>query len=328
VEKVSYRKNFRDIVRGYSSSNYKGQSVYIKHLTPHDQIEIEEIEENYYNKAVKRGVPTREEMLSLLREEGDWTDAEEAGLEKERVFLKNLIEAKSKIVLPSHLASQDKLITESREKIQKKEQEKEALLGNTCEKYALERTNDYYIIKSFFKDSDLVRPLFLEKEFDYLTSSEVHKVVLIYNQVFSTINEENIQHLILQDFFTAYLGFTEDSMQFFGKPFCELTYCQIKLIVYSKIFKNIFESEENIPEKIRKDPQALMDYASTAKEEKEKLQDKFSQSDGSTLVGATRQDYQELGLGSPGSVDLHEEAKKKGGTLSMQDLMKLSGVEQ
>ena len=71
-----------------------------------------------------------------------------------------------------------------------------------------------------------------------------------------------------------------------------------------------------------------MDFASTAHDERDKIKEKIEGSSGSTIVGATQKDYQELGLGTPaGSVDLHEEARKKGGTLSMQDLMKLSGVD-
>jgi hypothetical protein len=328
VDATAYRKNFRDIVRGYSSSDYGGKTVYIKHLTPHDQVEIEEIEKNYHDRALKRGVPTEEDMLTLLKKEGDWTDEEETRIEQKKAFLQGLLSAKLKIVLPSHMEAQDKLIAKAREEIQAKELEKVELIGNTCEKYAKDRTNDFYIIKSFFRDQDLRKPLFKEEEFDVLSAIDLRKIIALYNTSFSSINEDSIQHLILQDFYTAYLGFTEDSMQFYGKPFCELTYVQIKLIVYSRIFKNIFEVEDNIPEKIKKDPQALMDYATSNNDNKEKFQSKFAESDGSTIVGATKEDYQQLGLGAPGSVDLHEEAKKKGGTLSMQDLMKLSGVEQ
>jgi hypothetical protein len=328
VDATAYRKNFRDIVRGYSTSDYRGETVYIKHLTPHDQVEIEEIEKSYYDRALERGVPTESDMLELLKAEGDWTDEEEAEVENQKAFLQSLQSAKARIVLPSHMEAQDKLIETAREEIRKKEIEKIGLVGNTCEKYSKDRTNDFYIIKSFFSSAELIKPLFEEEEFNDLDAIQLREIVSIYNISFASISEGSIQHMILQDFYGAYLGFTEDSMQFYGKPFCELTYCQIKLIVYSRIFKNIFDSEDSIPEKIRKDPLALLDFASTNKEDKEKFQSKFAQSDGSTIVGATEEDYKQLGLGSSNTVSLHEEAKKKGGTLSMQDLMKLSGVEQ
>ena len=49
---------------------------------------------------------------------------------------------------------------------------------------------------------------------------------------------------------------------------------------------------------------------------------------GAGLFGATKQDLESLGIETKGAgtVSLEEAAKKKGGTLDMQDLMKLSGM--
>ena len=49
-------------------------------------------------------------------------------------------------------------------------------------------------------------------------------------------------------------------------------------------------------------------------------------SSASTIVGATKEDLEELGLEGQSGSTLHEEAKKKGGSLSMKDLMDLGGV--
>lgn len=325
---TSYRRSFRDIARGYSTAKLEGQEVYVKHLSPHDQVEIEEIQEGYHQSALERGVQTREQMLKILRDEGDWTREDERQIEEEERFLASLVSAKSKIVLPSHVSRQNELIKESQAKLNFKLKQKEDLLSTTCESYAQGRTNDYYIIKSYYKTADLTEPLFNEAQFDRLDASVLNAIIEIYNKIFKNLSEDYIQHMTLEPFFSPYLGFTDDSMQFFGKPFVDLSHCQIKLIVYSKLFKNIFENTPDIPEKILQDPKALMEFASTATDERDKIKEKFKESSGSTIVGATQEDYQELGLGTPaGSVDLHEEARKKGGTLSMQDLMKLSGVD-
>ena len=150
MEGTLYRKNFRDIVRGYSSVTLGAEDVYIKHLTPHDQVEIEEIEDSYYQAALKRGVPTERDMLLLLEEEGDWTSEDEKAIAQSQIFLDSLLSAKSKLVLPSHMARQESLISKARGKLEKKQLERVELIGNTCEKYAKDRTNDFYIIKSFF----------------------------------------------------------------------------------------------------------------------------------------------------------------------------------
>ena len=49
---------------------------------------------------------------------------------------------------------------------------------------------------------------------------------------------------------------------------------------------------------------------------------------GAGLFGATKEDLESLGIETQGAgtVSLEEAAKKKGGTLNMEDLMKLSGM--
>jgi len=51
--------------------------------------------------------------------------------------------------------------------------------------------------------------------------------------------------------------------------------------------------------------------------------------DGSTLFGATDEDYEYAGLDKPSDssqVSLQKAAEQKGGSLSMEDLMELSGI--
>tara|TARA_B100001248_G_C27366246_1_gene449168 strand:- start:280 stop:1266 length:987 start_codon:yes stop_codon:yes gene_type:complete len=327
VETVKRRKIFRDVVRGFSTTTLEEDFVYIKHLTPHDQVELEEIEEKYFNIALRKGVPTEEDMLAYLKDEGQWTDKDEKFIQDKELFLENLRKAKTKLVLKSEIDKQAALIDKEQKLLDDKQIQKIGLIGNTCEKYAKDRLNDFYMIKSFFADDKLQEPLFNQDKFDELDNHDIKKVVYKYNEIFEGFSEENIQYTILEDFYNPYLSFAEDSMQFYGKAFCDLTYNQIRLIVYTRVFKNIFDMNENIPESIRKDPAKLLEFGSSSKEEKDKAKDKLTQGDGGTLVGAKQEDYDYLGVEKPtNAISLHEEAKKKGGTLNMEDLMKLHGV--
>ena len=327
METVKRRKIFRDVVRGFSTTTLEEDFVYIKHLTPHDQVELEEIEEKYFNIALRKGVPTEEDMLAYLKDEGQWTDKDEKFIQDKELFLENLRKAKTKLVLKREIDKQTALIDKEQKLLDDKQIQKIGLIGNTCEKYAKDRLNDFYMIKSFFADDKLQEPLFNQDKFDELDNHDIKKVVYKYNEIFEGFSEENIQYTILEDFYNPYLSFAEDSMQFYGKAFCELTYNQIRLIVYTRVFKNIFDMNENIPESIRKDPAKLLEFGSSSKEEKDKAKDKLTQGDGGTLVGAKQEDYDYLGVEKPtNAISLHEEAKKKGGTLNMEDLMKLHGV--
>lgn len=327
METTRRRRIFRDVVRGYSSVVIDDQELYIKHLTPHDQVELEEIEERYYKSALKRGVPTEKDMLEYLEEEGQWTDQDEKTILEKTLYVENLKKALTKLVLKQDIDRQKSVIEKEEKILNEKNIQKINLVGNTCERYAKDRLNDFYMIHSFYKDKELTEKMYTESEFDDLENADIKNVVYKYNEIFESFSEENIQYTILEDFYNAYLSFAEDSIQFYGKPFCELTYNQIRLIVYTRVFKNIFDTNENIPENIMKDPVKLLEFGSSSKEERDKVKDKLSQGDGGTIVGAKDEDYERLGVKKPtGAVDLHEEAKKKGGTLNMEDLMKLHGV--
>ena len=160
------------------------QFVYIKHLTPHDQVELEEIEEKYHNDALRRGVPTEDDMLIFLKDQGDWSEEDDKFIQDKQFFIESLKTAKNKMVLKREIDHQKELIdTETNELIQKQAQ-KVQLLGNTCEKYAKDRLNDFYMIKSFYKNSDLSEKLFSENEFDQLEHNDIKKVVVKYNEIF------------------------------------------------------------------------------------------------------------------------------------------------
>ena len=325
-----YRKVFRDIIRGYSEVIILDKSYFIKHLSSLDQVSIDEIEDKYLTKALDRGIPSREEVLATLFDSGDWTEQEEGEIKKLESFIEQLQKNKTQLVLKSEIDKQNETIIETRAKITELELKKKNLLSNDAESCASKRSHDYYIIKSYYEDKELEKPLFPEESsYEDLYMDEVSAFVDTYNKTFRMFEELKIQEMILQDFYYIYFPFSDDTVGFFGNPVSKLTYNQLKLIVYTKIFKNIFENNKHIPEKIKKDPQALLDYGAIDEDAKQKMKDKLSgDKDGSTLFNATEEDYEYAGLDKPSDsskISLQEAAKQKGGSLSMEDLMELSG---
>jgi len=324
---TKYRRIFCDIIRRYTRVPFDGGYVFIKHLTAHDQIDLEDIEEDYYKKAQDKGLPTERESLDLLIKEGAWTKEDDAFVDEQELYIENLNKGKQQLMLKSQLDQQDKQIEEARAKLVEKLFEKEELLGNTCEKYSKKRLNDHYISQSFYTNEKLSKPLYSKKEFEEVGYSQLGKMVVLHNDQFRLFSEDNIQQTILEDFFYPYMPFSENSMEFFGQPVCDLTHNQLKLILFARVFKNIFDNTENIPEEIRKDPQALLDFSSTSRKGKEELDKHEDKGGATTIVGATKEDYEYMGVesGDRRNVSLHEAAKNKGGTLDMKDLMDMTG---
>ena len=131
METVKRRKIFRDVVRGFSTTTLEEDFVYIKHLTPHDQVELEEIEEKYFNIALRKGVPTEEDMLAYLKDEGQWTDKDEKFIQDKELFLENLRKAKTKLVLKSEIDKQAALIDKEQKLLDDKQIEKIGLRINS-----------------------------------------------------------------------------------------------------------------------------------------------------------------------------------------------------
>ena len=96
-----YRRLFRDICEGYTSCILFKQNVYIKHLAHNDQVDLEDIYNQYYQNALQRGVPTEEETLNFLIQEKEWSEEDEKFIEDQEIFVESLIQSKRNLILKS-----------------------------------------------------------------------------------------------------------------------------------------------------------------------------------------------------------------------------------
>lgn len=327
MEDFHYRKLFQEIVDGYSSCLLFNKQGYIKHQSNEDIVQFEIVYDDFFEKAKSKGLPTNKEISIQLDEEDIWTKKDDAELDAKISFCESLIKNKKNIVLKSAIDSINKQIQTAQKEIDELKFKKDQLFLNSCEKYALNRSNDFFVHKSFFKDKSFSELFFLEEDFEYLTPAEITKLVSKYNQHTDFVNEKNIQKLAVQPFYKMYYSFSDTCSDFYGSSVVETTINQLNLLLYTRIFKNIFEQNENIPERIMDDPEALLDFANTS-ESRENLKSKLQSSDsaGSTVFGATEEDIENLGLQSSQTKSLSKTAQEKGGSLNMKDLMDLSGM--
>ena len=180
--------------------------------------------------------------------------------------------------------------------------------------------SDHFILRSLYKDSSLQEPWYSEEEVGEMTRKEMVEVVRNYNEVYSVFDDINIQKVVLQDFYQPYLPFCEDVTNMFSKPLFELSINQVKLVVYSRMFKNIFEQYSKIPEEIRGDPEKIVDYVNAQEKAKDKLKN-LDKDGASTVIGATKEDYEYLGVQQTPGDSLSAKLKEKGGKMDMKDLM-------
>ena len=327
MEAKGYRLILKEIIDGFSTCHVGKDKHYIKHQAMADIVDFETVYDAHYERAQNRGLPTEEEILLSLKAEGIWTSKDDAEIEKQTFYVESLQKNKKNLYLKSAINQINKQIEEAEETINTLVGQKQDLISNSCEKYATNRANDYYMFSSFFKDPELTSPLNTQEEFEHIEAKKVSELVGIYNKFHHKFSDKNIQHLVLQDFYKIYYSFSESSVDFFGQPIVKLTNSQLNLIIYTRVFNNIFQQHDDIPDKICKDPAALLDFSNST-EAREEIKKKMTESDvgGSSIVGATKEDLEELGIQPNAGKSLESAAKEKGGSLSMKDLMDLSGV--
>lgn len=328
LTKADFKKAFRDIKNGFSEMKVFGSLFYLKHLTFDDQLEIDSAYEDFYEQAKKRLLPTNEECLKRLIEEKQWSDREERKIKEYEKFIEDLNKQKKNLYLRSEIERVNKEIEEGTKQLLVLKNQKAALMAGTAESFAEQKVNDFYILKCLYKDKYFKIPAFTDEEFDSIQSSDLNEIIKKYTDVYKNINDDNIQKIVLQDFFNLYMPFTDSTYDFYGKSLSELSFNQLKLIIYARFFKNIFQQNDKMPEEIRSDPDKIIDYINANENAKKTMEKKAGKENSAqSIVGATKEDLEYLNIVKPGqkTLSLAEEAKKKGGSLSMEDMMKLFG---
>lgn len=334
VEKKYLRKVFTEVIRGLSKmESEQFGTFYIKHLDVFDSEDIDEKNEEYLMYAQNKGLPTEKEKLKQLEEDGLWGEEKQKEIDELVDYIKQLKINKSKFFLKAQIDSVAEQIKNEEEKLQKILSEKIENVGLTAENFASKKINEYYIFKTLYKDKNLENKLFTKEEYDELSESHIIYLIKKFNYNASRFSARNLKRIALSPFFLNDFYLCEDNpMSYFGRPLVDLTYNQSELFSHAKQFKFMLQDMKHRPsQEIMSDPDKLIEVYDAGKNAEKVMSKVDGESDASTIVGATSEDLERLGLQSnedsaQKGVDLAKEAAKKGGNLSMEELIKLHGV--
>lgn len=331
MDEGSLKVIFSEILRGYSLVNSEEYGkIRIKHFNNFDSAELDIKNKLFYDKAVESGLPTKEEKIKFLLEEDIWTEEQNKEVIQLKSMLAGLKNSKSKVFLQVHIDHINQQIEENQLKLSKIELKKADLIGFCAENYAQRRVNEHYMQNAILNEDG--KKLYSPEDFEELPESKLMELINFYNKSTDKFLSNNLKKISLSGFFTNLFYLCEDNAHiFFGKPLVELTFYQIELFGYGRYYKNLLQNAENpVPEGIKGDPDKIVEWFDSAKSAKETLEkSKNAGVDGSatSLVGATKQDLERLGLDNPSeTVNLAKKAAEKGGRLTMEDMMKLHGV--
>ena len=332
LSSAQLRVIYADVLSGFTKvKDSKYGKAFIKHLDTVDAADMDMIRENHYREAKKKGLPTEKERLEYLDEQKEWTSQEENELEGLKSYVKQLEVNKSKLFLERERNSIINQIKEIEIDIRGKSARRMEFIGITSDSFSSKKANEHYIFQSLYKNSKCSESLLSKEEFDELTSKDIYSLVEIYNAHMQPCNATNLKRIALSGFFLNFFYLCEDNpFTFFGKPAVALTFYQAELFGHAKFFKHILQDSKNKPpHDIMDDPDAIIDWYESSKAADaafDKVKDSGNVG-GSSIVGAYKKEMTKLGAIDEGDrfIDLAAEAAKKGGSLSMEDMIKLHG---
>lgn len=314
---------FSEIIQGYTQVHFgEFGSFFIKHANAIDIGLIDLKFEEYLNIAKENGIPTQEDREQYIIKNELWDtkkDFEVVGLES---YLETLRKTKDKSSREVEIKRLKELIKDTEDKIYKIKSEKELKIGATAERYANQKIHEFYIQHACFKTKDLQEQLFEEDNFNELNDIELSKLLSIFNESIAKFNEKNLKHIAISSFFSNLFYLCSDNAHvFYGKPIINLTNYQLDLFHYGTYFKGILSNMEVMPpDDILKDPEKLTEWYLSSKNMKEQMQ---KHGENARPVGLSQEDMKKINKPKQEQgIDLVAEAKKKGGRLNIEDLMK------
>ena len=333
IDKNKLRILFVDILKGYTIAYYKNSKLYFKHNTSIDSGDIDHIKQEFIEKAKKNGLPTEQEKEEYIIKEKLWSTEKNEEIKKIKSYTSGLKQTKSKLFKNDDIAQMNKQINQENVKLFTLIAERKDLLGFTVEDYANKKINEYYMFNSLFKDKDLKNKFFSEQEFDELENKDLSEILEIYNNMNKNYVDKNLKKIALSSYYLSLFNLSDDNPYYmYGKPIVYLTFYQMEVFGYARYFKNaLSEAKHKPPDEYYEDPDKLIDWLESSKNVEEVLsknesnQKKTEGAIATSIVGAKKEDLAKIGKDENG-ISLHKEALKKGGTLSMEDLMKMHGV--
>lgn len=318
-------KLLEEIINKSTLVDFEGNPLYIKHFSFKDQREVDTFGDKIYAKARANGLPTEQEALNFLAKEGLWTSADALKLSQQDEYVKKLEGTLSNLVLAKQINDVKAQLKDEREKLQKLQKLKNDLLRDTCENYTKNKVNNEMLYYSFYKDKELTQRYIDKEDFDHLRHAELAALTVIYNDAMAHLVIDDIKQLALEPMFVNYYNIYADSIHsiFKGHVF-DWSFYQVNLVNYAKIFRNILENVQDIPDHVKSDPDMLLDYAS-GDSHRRKIIDKSRKADSYSLVGASKEDLNTLDLQNQGAKTLNQHVKDKGGNLDMADFAELFG---
>lgn len=306
------KKIYTEIIRGYSTLEWDGSFVYIKHINHFDIFDTDEYYNGRLEYARMKGLLSEEERLEDLKISNKWGVEQEEKIKSLSDYLDLLLKSRKKLITNEDKEVNKKAIEDTQIDLNNLLIEKTRLIGRTCESYAIQKQNEFYLMHILYKDKDFQKFYYDFNTFDELEGYEINELFAASNNALDNLTELNIKYLAVANFFQNIFGLAETVYEFYGKPISQLTFYQSNLSLYGSNYKYMLQQAENIPSTIKEDPEKLEDWYHDV-QNRQKIEEKAG--------GPTNIMGQDNTGSGEGVINLTS-LKKNKGAVSKEDLMK------
>lgn len=313
------RRIYKDILLGYTKCD---NDVYFKHFREIDIGHLNEIKSIAQKKAQEKGLPTEEEKVKILIDQGIWDKEKEQQRGVIKAQILNQFQTRTKLIIKAQRDQVDKRIKKLEKDLAEINKKRLEIVGLTAERYADKISSEQVIRISIFKDEKLSEYVYSEEEYDYLEPVELNELVRQYDEFVSHFNEDNLQRVAASAFFmNPFFLSKEDPVKFFGKPIIYLTNYQTELFSLGLKYKSTIEKKGSPPIDLQSNIDDLVKwYEVSTSAQKAEAAAGGPMKDGATVMGASKTELEAMKAGE-NTVDLIKLAKQKGGELSMKDFI-------
>jgi len=312
-------------------SYYENKDLFFKHPTNLDISYADKKYIEYYNQSLKNGILNNKQRIDLLLAEKIWDEEKDKKIENLKFELNSLKQTKSKLFLSKQIREINDKIFSLEKEYNKLRTDKEELIGETAETYAIKKSNAYFILSLFYKDKKFKNCIIDKKNTDDLSLEDEEEIIIYYNLTSRKFNKNLKKIAALPSLINAIFLFEDGVIDFFGKEVLKLTIYQSEVLSKLKNYKNILIKTNNFPtEDLYEDFDQLVSWYESAgsninaENKDNKALSKQKENVGGSYVGATKEELEKFAKNKGEiTVDLTKEAMKKGGELSFADILKL-----
>lgn len=319
--------SLRSICNGYTIGKYKKQDVFFKHFGLMDHVDIEAKYHESLEWAKSNGLLDEKEQLEFCIQRNLWKSEYELEIATLTDTIKIGQQSLAKALIGAQKIEIKKSIDDAQLKLTDLLSQRIEVLGTTADDIGRRRSNDFYILKSVYKDKELTQNLYLEDDFEYIEVDDLQELIVEHNDKQKEVSTERIKKIVIAPFFTTLYRLVKDPHALFDRPILNLTYTQIEFLNFAELFKRIF-SESEVPENIRNDADKIIEWYQTkdgARNIVEQAREKHKDGGAVAILGATKEELSNAGIKD--GMDLHKALRQKG-KANQEEMMKLLGLNK